>query len=485
MARTKIVCTIGPSCESREIMRALIRAGMSVARLNFSHGSPENHRTLYQRLRQVADEEKVPLCIMQDLSGPKIRIGTFKEGSVYLHPGERFVLTEEKVDGDKEQVHVPLPHLTELVQPGCRVLLSDGLIELTVKQVQPSRVITEVIVGGTLSDRKGIFFPGQNLAISPLTEKDLSDLETGLELGVDYIALSFVRNHQDVDELKERIEKKKGTAKVVAKLERPEAIEDLDNILEAADAVMIARGDLGIEMEPEQVPLVQKRVIREAQRRDVFAIVATQMLESMIRYPRPTRAEASDVANAVIDGTDAVMLSGETATGKYPVRTVQIMERIARLTEQEELDTMTRQGRESIHRNTFAGAVSWAAGGIADLIQAEAICAFTMSGGTAKLISKSRPAMPIIGLTPDERVASQLNLAWGVKPIVVSPVSSPDEMVQEVERVLREQSIAANGEGIVIVAGVPLNKTGITNLIKIHRVGESDPSDWLSSLPGQ
>jgi len=476
MARTKIVCTIGPASEQLETQRAMLEAGMDAARLNFSHGTPQSHRVLHQRLRQVAREAGQPLCLIQDLAGPKIRIGTFSEGSVFLRPGDPFTLTTEPLEGDEKQVHVPFDSLTDVAQAGRRILLADGLIELQIVQVQPPRVVTEVQVGGWLSDRKGICFPGQALPLAALTPKDRRDLEVGLELGMDYIALSFVRSHQDVLELKALIAERNSPAKVIAKLERPEALEDLEAILEVSDAVMVARGDLGIELEPEKVPLIQKRIIQEAQHRDVYVITATQMLESMIHSPRPTRAETSDVANAVLDGTDAVMLSGETATGEYPVRAVEIMERIVRETESAGLKQRDRRAHESIHQGSFPGAISWAAGHIAEITGARAICAFTHSGATAKLISKSHPRVPIVGLTPSQGVLTQLNLAWGVTPVEANPVPGLDEMIEEVERVIRAQQLADVGDTIVIVAGFPFGRPGLTNLLKIHRVGEPDLS---------
>jgi pyruvate kinase len=477
-AKTKIVCTIGPACEEESVMRRMVRAGMSVARLNFSHGTHESHQQLYHKLRKVASELEVPLCILQDLSGPKIRIGRFQEEKVFLKPGETFYLTTEEKPGTEREVSVDFPEMPDVVRQGGRILLADGLIELEVKQVAPSWVKTEVMVGGFLSDHKGISFPGQTIPLEAMTDKDYEDLAFGLSLGVDYVALSFVRRHEDIAALKKLIREHQSEARVVAKLERPEALEDLEAILDETDVVMVARGDLGIEMPPEKVPLIQKRIIREARKRDVFVITATQMLESMIQSPRPTRAEASDVANAVLDGTDAVMLSGETATGKYPVRTVEIMHRIVREAESADQKIFQRRMEDSIHKKMFSGSIAWAAGRLAEMTDAVAICAYTLSGTTARLISKTRPPVPILGLTPSEKVCRQLNLAWGVTPMQTQLVPTLREMVDEVERMVQEEKVATPGDTILIVAGFPLEQQGLTNLLKIHRVGQPDPGEW-------
>lgn len=477
MSRTKIICTIGPACDQPDTLRAMLAAGMRVARLNFSHGTAETHRATFKHLRQAASETGIPLCILQDLSGPKIRIGQFAQSKVFLKPGDRFVLTQTPGLGNEGRVHVALKGLVEQIQPGQRVLLADGLIELKIREIPGDDIVTEVQVGGWLSDRKGISFPGCRLGLEALTAKDREDLQTGLALGVDYIALSFVRRHSDIEELKEIIARQEKPTKVVAKLERPEALDDLDAILQTADAVMVARGDLGIELEPEKVPLVQKHIIREARRRNVCVITATQMLESMVHHPWPTRAETSDVANAVLDGTDAIMLSGETATGAYPVRAVQIMERIARETESAAKSSCDRRLEDGEGQRSFAASIGWAAGTIARMTRARAICAFTYSGATARLISNTHPTMEIIGLTPNETVQRQLNLAWGVEPVLVRPVPGVDEMIAEVERVVLERGMAGEGDTVIIVAGYPLLQPGLTNLLKVHDIRKAGPGE--------
>jgi pyruvate kinase len=480
MARTKIVCTIGPACDSDDQLRAMVSAGMNVARLNFSHGTRDYHRSLAGRIRRVAEQASAPLAILQDLCGPKLRIGSFQKGPVFLRPGDTFVLTSKEVPGDEKQVHLDFPELEAAARTAGRALLSDGLIELSVTDVAPGRVTTEVKLGGWLSDHKGICFPGRASTVAALTDKDMEDLRVGVEMGVDYVALSFVRNHEDVLQLKELIAGEGSRAGVIAKLERVEALDDLVPILDASDAVMVARGDLGVELSPEKVPMVQKEIIREAQRHDVYVITATQMLESMTHNPMPTRAEASDVANAVLDGTDAVMLSGETATGKYPVRAVEVMERIALEAESAKWEQEARRRCESLNRNSIPGAISWAAAHIAGLTGAKAICAFTHSGGTAKLLCKSRPDVPIIGLTPFEEICNQLSLAWGVDPVLCRPLQGHSEMVQEAERVAVEKGLARHGDAIVIVAGYPPGRREGTNVLKVHRVGQPGPFDWAS-----
>jgi pyruvate kinase len=454
-------------------MRALIRAGMDVARLNFSHGEERTHREWIQRLRRIAGEEKAPLCIIQDLKGPKIRVGTFIDDKVLLKVGEAFTLTTRKVDGDDRQVSVPFEGLTAMSRGADRLMLADGTIELRVREVTETDVVTEVAVGGYLSDNKGLSFPGQPLPLEAMTDKDRADLVVGLEESVDYVALSFVRSARDILILRDLIQQAGSTAGVIAKLERPEALDELEAILEVVDGVMVARGDLAIELSPEKVPMAQKRIITEAGRRGRWVITATQMLESMIKNPWPTRAEASDVANAVLDGTDAVMLSGETATGDHPVRVVEIMERVLLEAEKSE------QYRAAVYRGcdtqgTAGQGIACALGDLVQLIDVKAICAFTTTGATARLISKAVSTVPVLGLTPDAHVARQINLGRGVLPIQSAPVYGLDAMLAEVEREVLQGHYAAIGDTIVVVAGFPFNAHMRTNLIKIHQLGEGE-----------
>ncbi len=474
MAGTKIVCTIGPASSSEEQMRALIRAGMSVARLNFSHGSMDTHREWVRRLRRIAAEEGAPLCIMQDLSGPKVRIGHFSEGRVFLSPGQPFSLTDESITGSISGVQVDIEDLAGLAR-GCeRLMLADGMIELRVTGISGRTVQTEVVVGGYLSDRKGIAFPGRALPIDPLTEKDIADLQVGIEEDVDYIALSFVRGRHDMDELRRRVDAAGSRAGLIAKLERPEALDDLDGILDASDGVMVARGDLGIEMAPEEVPLAQKRIIREATRAGKYVITATQMLESMIHNSWPTRAEASDVANAVLDGTDAVMLSGETATGDNPVRVVEMMRRIIVATEgSRELRRPERRRDLSEDGNEYL-AIAWAAVEMAEMTGAKAIVAYTESGTTARLVSKRRPDVPVIGMTQDPRVLRQINLGRNIVPDLVTDVKGLDSLLRVVDKRVMELGQAAEDDKVIVVAGLTMGADWKTNVIKLHRVGSLD-----------
>lgn len=474
MAGTKIVCTIGPASCSEQQIRALIGAGMNVARLNFSHGSGDTHREWIARLRGIAAEMDSPLCIMQDLSGPKVRIGCFKGGNVYLSPGESFTLTDEEILGDRSRVHVDLDDLVGLAGNIERLMLADGMIELKVTGVSGREVQTEVVVGGYLSDRKGIAFPGLALPIDPLTPKDIEDLQVGIEEDVDYIALSFVRGRHDMQELRRLVEAGGSRAGLIAKLERPEALADLDGILEESDGVMVARGDLGIEMAPEEVPLAQKRIIREATHAGKYVITATQMLESMIHNSWPTRAEASDVANAVLDGTDAVMLSGETATGDNPVRVVEMMHRIIVATERsDELARPERRPQKAAFGDEYR-AIAWAAVEMSELTGAKALVAFTETGNTARILSKRRPKIPIIGMSQHEYVMRQINLGRNIVPDLVTDVSGFDSLIQVVDNRVRELGIAQVGDKVVIVAGLQVGVEWKTNVIKLHRVGSLD-----------
>ena len=469
--KTKIICTIGPaSCEVDQ-MRQLIRAGMSVARLNFSHGDEATHREWIRRLRQAADAENFPLCIMQDLSGPKVRIGYFAEGKVFLSPGAEFCLTTREVQGSETEVNVPLPDLVGMAARTKRLMLSDGTIELQVSEASGTDVHCKVVVGGFLSDRKGISFPGLPLPLDPLTDKDRADLLVGIDEGLDYIALSFVQNHQNIVELKKLIKDGGSSAGVIAKLERPEALDDLEAIIDAADGVMVARGDLAIEIAPEQVPLAQKRVLHQASLRGKYSITATQMLETMVHSQWPTRAEASDVANAVLDGTDAVMLSGETATGDHPVRVVEMMARIIRATEDGGARTPEHR-RRTTQKLPVPEAIAQSVVSLSRLIQAEAICCFTGQGTTARLISKCRPEIPILGLSSHPETLRRINLGRGIIPLATAQIQGIDEMLAEVERAALEAGHAGPGATLIIAAGFPIGEEWGTNLVKVHRVGD-------------
>lgn len=472
LRRTKIVCTLGPASSDLDSVRRLIRAGMDVARLNFSHGSHEDHLRMIETVREGADAEGRKVAVLQDLQGPKIRIGDVEQGGVLLHKGDQVVLTPHRMDeSNAERVYVSYPTLSEDVDVDGRILIDDGLIELEIKAIRNDEVVTEVIVGGPLRSRKGVNLPDIRTNTPSLTEKDLRDLDFGLEHGVDIIALSFVRDQADVANLVQRVRSSGQRVSVVAKIEKPEAIRKFDKILSEADGIMVARGDLGIEMPIAQVPSAQKMIIRKCLHAAKPVITATQMLESMIENPRPTRAEASDVANAVLDGSDAVMLSGETAMGKHPVRVVEVM---ARIIEEAEKDWEYR-GRPNVRppRSTDAesitDAVSYTAFDLAEQIGASAIACLTASGGTARAIARHRPNVPIYAFTDDERVVHQLKLVWGTKGFTIPFQRDTDEGVKLVQKILSEQGFVQPGEHIVVTAGMPLPAKDRTNMVHVSK----------------
>jgi pyruvate kinase len=473
--RTKIVCTLGPASDSEAMIEALLLAGMDVARLNFSHGTQETHAATIVRLRAVADRLRKPLAILQDLQGPKIRTGALAGGaSVTLREGRRFTITTRPIAGSAEGVSTTYAAFPLDVKAGDRILLSDGAIELRALEVNGQETLTEVIHGGVLAEHQGINLPGVAISAPALTEKDRDDLAFGVQQGVDYIALSFVRQPEDLAEAKRLVAEHAPHATqpmpIIAKLEKPEAIERLDEILAASDGVMVARGDLGVELPLEQVPLIQKQIIRAANARGIPVITATQMLESMIAHVRPTRAEASDVANAILDGTDAAMLSGETAIGAYPVEVVQTMSRIA-----EAAEAGCDPGPvDTDHYRSHAHAVASAAHILAQTARASLIVVLTRSGLSARLISKERPSAPILAFTPSEEVYRRLSLWWGVAPHRGALEGTMDEKIAWVEAYLRGAGLAAPGEEIVIMGGMRTNGPARTNFVKLHRIGEAN-----------
>ena len=470
MRRAKIVSTLGPASSSERVIEQLIGAGVDVFRLNFSHGTRDEHAENVGRIRQIADNMQRSIAILQDLQGPKMRVGKLAEDPIELKEGNRLTVTTREVPGDAECVSTTYAGLPRDVKPADRILLDDGHIELIVREVYRSDVVCEVVLGGLLKSNKGINLPGVRVSAPSLTVKDREDLDLGIELGVDYIALSFVREPDDVREVQHIIERAEKEIPVIAKLERAEAIDHLEDILDVADGVMVARGDLGVELSPEDVPVIQKRVISAANRAGVFVITATQMLESMTDHPRPTRAEASDVANAIFDGTDAVMLSGETAIGKYPVQTVQMMARIIEKAEASvELVPPILNLDASL---SFPDAIGQAAAAVSTAVSPKAIVAFTQSGSTARLISKRRPRTPIIAFTPSERICRRLCLCWGVEPRQITLIDDTDRMVAEVEARLLSEGNVRFGDTLVILAGAPITARAETNLLKLHRVGE-------------
>ena len=470
MRRAKIVSTLGPASSSERVIEQLIGAGVDVFRLNFSHGTRDEHAENVGRIRQIADNMQRSVAILQDLQGPKMRVGKLAEDPIELKEGNRLTVTTREVPGDAECVSTTYAGLPRDVKPADRILLDDGHIELIVREVYRSDVVCEVVVGGLLKSNKGINLPGVRVSAPSLTVKDREDLDLGIELGVDYIALSFVREPDDVREVQHIIERAEKEIPVIAKLERAEAVDHLEDILDVADGVMVARGDLGVELSPEDVPVIQKRVISAANRAGVFVITATQMLESMTDHPRPTRAEASDVANAIFDGTDAVMLSGETAIGKYPVQTVQMM---ARIIEKAEASVELAPPILNLDASlSFPDAIGQAAAAVSTAVSPKAIVAFTQSGSTARLISKRRPRTPIIAFTPSERICRRLCLCWGVEPRQITLIDDTDRMVAEVEARLLSEGNVRFGDTLVILAGAPITARAETNLLKLHRVGE-------------
>ena len=467
--RTKIVCTLGPATESQEAIDKLVAAGMDCARLNFSHGDHEGHRTIAQRVRKAAAVARRPLALLADLCGPKMRVGKLKGGSVELKTGERITLTTQDVVGDETRVSITYKLLANDVVPGNFVLLDDGLLRLKVESVEGDDVVTTVIEGGTLKDNKGINLPNVAISSPALTEKDKVDLAFAVEeLGVDYVALSFVRGAQDVIDAKELA----GEVPVFAKIEKPEAVEVLTEIVDVADGIMVARGDLGVEMGAEKVPMVQKRVILETNRQGKVVITATQMLDSMMRNPRPTRAEAADVANAVMDGTDAVMLSGETAIGAYPTRSLEMMDAIIREVEVDYVETLSREFRELkifAHEDwRFPNAAARAAAVLSTHLPLKVVVVFTHDGRSAGLLAEHRPRAPILAMTASPVVAQRLALEWGVIPRLEVPPESMDETLRLATSTLVQEGLCDKGEAFAMVAAWPTS--GRTNTVKLHRL---------------
>src|SRR5579875_1815616 len=470
--RAKIVATLGPASSTEEVFRQLVRAGLDVARLNFSHGSHEQKAELIAMVRKIAREEKKPICILADLQGPKIRTGTLVGNKpVMLEAGKRLTITPDRVEGTAERVSTVFPTLAENLKPGDRILLSDGLIELRVIDLQGADVVCEIINGGLLGEKKGINMPGVSVKVPSLTEKDEQDLEFAIEQKCDTIAVSFVQTADDVRYVKGRVAALGSDAWVIAKLEKPQAVDHLDSILEAADAIMVARGDLGVELPPEKVPAIQKHIIRRATEYRKPVITATQMLESMIENPRPTRAEASDVANAVYDGTDAVMLSAESAAGKYPVEAVAMMAKIVAETEAQILleprQFVPWQRRSLSIPETICECVAHSAQDM-DLA---AIAIFTESGNTARLLSKYRPEAPIFAMSPFESVVQRTMLLWGTHPICVNRFDGTDQLVSVAENVLQGSGFVKPGQVVGIVAGTA-TRTGATNFMRLHSIAD-------------
>ncbi|MEH2059756.1 MAG: pyruvate kinase [Nostoc sp.] len=471
LRRTKIVATIGPATSSPEMLKAIIEAGATTLRLNFSHGTHADHQRSIRLIRQTAFELNQPVAILQDLQGPKIRLGKFDNGSIVLAKGDRFTLTNRPVVGTQEISCVTYDHLAEEVPVGAKILLDDGRVEMVVEEINRDKgdLHCRITVPGKLSNNKGVNFPGVYLSIKAMTDKDREDLMFGLDQGVDWVALSFVRNPQDMIEIKELISSTGKQVPVIAKIEKHEAIEQMEAVLALCDGVMVARGDLGVELPAEDVPVLQKRLIATANRLGIPIITATQMLDSMVSNPRPTRAEVSDVANAILDGTDAVMLSNETAVGSFPVEAVATMARIAERMEQEEVQHLNlRSSRDA--RRSIPNAISQAVGQIAEQLGAAAIMTLTQTGATARNVSKFRPRTPILAVTPHVNVARQLQMVWGVKPLLVLGLPSTGQTFQAAINVAQELKLLSEGDLVVMTAGTLQGISGSTDLIKVEVV---------------
>ncbi len=466
LRRAKIVCTLGPASANKKVIFSLVKEGLDVARVNFSHGDYEFHKKVIELLREAARKYKRPISILQDLQGIKIRTGLIRGGKAELKKGREISILPGDGLGDEKNLYISFPSILRDANKGDKILLDDGLIQLKVIKKSRNFLKARVIEGGIIMDKKGVNFPGMKISQKSFTEKDRKDLVFGLRMNLDYIAISFVRTALDIRTVKEWLRGKGHNKPLIAKIEKPEALINIDEILDESDGIMVARGDLGIEVSTEKVPLIQKDLIDKANRKGKIVITATQMLDSMKEHLRPTRAEATDVANAVIDGTDALMLSAETAIGAYPEATFKMMDRIIRHTEQTQ-----KISSSYIRGNSYAEALADAACRASEDIGAKVLVAFTQSGFTAKLVSKFRPRVPIIAFTMDNSVLTRLPFYWGVIPIYMKVLSSTDQMLKEVERALIKQGFVKKRDRIVIIASLPLSTRGKTNFMKLHQVG--------------
>jgi pyruvate kinase len=472
MRRAKIVCTLGPAVDSYDQLKSLVEAGMNVARLNFSHGSHAEHEERYQRVRKIAAETGRAIGVLADLQGPKIRLAKFADGPVELVAGDEFTITVEDVAGDRTICGTTYKGLPNDVSKGDPILINDGNVALRVIEVEGPRVRTLVVEGGVISDHKGINLPGAAVNVPALSEKDIDDLRFALRIGVDMVALSFVRDAKDVRDVHRVMDEEGRRVPVIAKVEKPQAVENMESVVAAFDAVMVARGDLAVEYPLEQVPVVQKRLVEMCRRNAKPVIVATQMMESMITNSRPTRAEASDVANAILDGADAVMLSAESSVGKYPIETVKTMSRIVEAAEEELLCRGLQPLAPGKKPRTQGGAVARAAAELADFLDAKTLVAFTKSGDTARRLARYRVPEPVLAFTTDPSTRNQLALTWGVECFVVEHVDTTDAMVELVDREMLKLSEYTQGDTVIITAGSPPGVPGTTNLVRIHHLGD-------------
>lgn len=472
--RGKIIATIGPASQADNLLSDLLLAGANVFRLNFSHGSHKSHSSIIKRIRSLEKSSGKPIGILQDLQGPKIRIGELNQEEIQLKPGQIIKLTPEPTT-KADEITIDFPELPKIVSPKKRILIDDGKIELSVKQIKGNLVETIVVTGGILKSHKGINLPGTVLDIPSFTPKDEEDLVFGLKHNVDAVAISFVQQASDISLVREKIKKlapEKTDTLIIAKMERLEALNNLNEIIDAADGVMVARGDLGVEMPPESVPIAQKRIIEAANKSGKIVITATQMLDSMIHNPRPTRAEATDVANAIFDGTDGVMLSGETAIGKYPVKAVEMMDSIIRVSE-ENLESWGRwQGTSYVAAGDDAASITQAAKELAHDLNVAAIAVFTQTGRTARLMSKASPRVPILGFTPDIRTCRRMTLYWGVFPLMVPFANSMEEMLAHVDTAMIESTPIKPGQQVVVISGFPVGDKRLPNFALLYTVGQ-------------
>ncbi|MCW4384372.1 pyruvate kinase [Salinibacterium sp. SYSU T00001] len=470
MRRAKIVATLGPATSSYENIRAIIEAGVDVARMNLSHGSYAVHEEIYGKVRRAAAATNRPVAILVDLQGPKIRLGKFADGPHHLEVGDRFTITTEDIEGTAERCSTTYKGLPGDVAPGDTLLIDDGRVKLRAISSSETEVVAETVVAGAVSNNKGINLPGVAVNVPALSEKDEDDLRWGLRLGADYIALSFVRNADDVVRVHEIMAEEGVRVPVIAKIEKPQAVDNLEAIIDAFDGIMVARGDLGVELPLEAVPIVQKRAVELCRRMAKPVIVATQMLESMISNPIPTRAETSDVANAVLDGADAVMLSGETSVGEYPVVTVQTMARIIESTEVHGLDRVPPLGTKP---RTQGGAITLAAAEVAEFVEAKYLCVFTESGDSVRRMTRLRNPIPILGFTPSEDILRRMSLSWGVQSFKVDRVKHTDAMYRQVDDALLGGGFAEVGDRVIVISGSPPGIPGSTNDLRVHRVGDA------------
>lgn len=470
MRKTKIICTIGPATESEEKLTEMMQAGMNVTRFNFSHGSHEEHKKKYARVIKISQALNLPVATLMDTKGPEIRLRDFEGGSAQLTTGQRFTLTTEEVSGTAERASITYKNLLQDIQPGITILIDDGLIEMKVEEMTETDIICRVINGGPVSNHKGVNVPGAKLSMPYISETDREDILFGAEMGYDFIAASFVRCKEDILQIREILDEHKSTMKIIAKIENMQGIENIDEIIEVSDGIMVARGDMGVEVPMEEVPILQKKMIKKAVAQGKHVITATQMLDSMIKNPRPTRAEVTDVANAIYDGTTAIMLSGESAAGQYPIEAIKTMARIAERAE-EDIDYRARLQRSKSTENIdITTAISYATCTTAMDLKAEAIITVTMSGFTAGMISRYKPDCPIIGCSVNPRVCRQLALTWGVSPILMRKEETPEDLFEEAVCAAKKAGLIQAGDTVVLTAGVPLGVSGKTNMIRVVEV---------------